>query len=78
MYEYVAHAGDANINPQVTIIAACAAQVRVTQSYLDLEKQRIVVHMTEIIDLDGGWEGNRDEILKLLSWLMATPVGITT
>lgn len=66
---------------KVTLITGSGKQLRVTQGYtqgyLDSENNQIMVRMSRIVDFSKGGPERWFDILRVLSWLLAEPVGKT-
>lgn len=62
----------------MTLIVGAGTKVRVTQGFLDVENERLIVRTTKVKDLEAGSQKCWDDILTILAWFLASPVGKTT
>ncbi|KAI0897459.1 hypothetical protein F4806DRAFT_401695 [Annulohypoxylon nitens] len=61
----------------VTLITGSGTQIRITHGNVDVEEGRMSLWMTPIIDLVADEKEKKDDLLRVLGWVVGEPVGNT-
>ncbi|KAH9995005.1 hypothetical protein F4779DRAFT_607831 [Xylariaceae sp. FL0662B] len=62
----------------ITFVTGAGYDFRITQAYMDGDKERIFIRMTPIINFTKGEKEMEKEFISTLCWLVGEPVGTTT
>lgn len=62
---------------KVTLITGSGTQIRITHGNVDVEEGRMSLWMTPIIDLVADEKEKKDDLLRVLGWVVGEPVGNT-
>lgn len=58
---------------QVTVVTGSDLQIRITQAFVDLAKEKVEIKMSEALDFGSGAMANWEDWRAVLCWFCATP-----